>query len=137
VFTRPKKISLALDMAPLLDVVFLLLIFFMLTSTFTPPSLPLDLPEAGGGVAAPLQPVVVSVSRGEEIAVNGVSVTLDSVVPVIREQLLLHGTGIVHFRGDRESSFGLFVRLMDLAREAGANQLQVIHQSLPNDPALP
>ena len=45
-FIRPKRISLGLDMAPLIDIVFLLLIFFMLSSSFLNPALKLDLPQA-------------------------------------------------------------------------------------------
>ncbi|MFZ9965065.1 MAG: ExbD/TolR family protein, partial [Terrimicrobiaceae bacterium] len=45
-FARPKRPTLSIDMAPLIDVVFLLLIFFMLTSSFVPPSVPLTLPQA-------------------------------------------------------------------------------------------
>ena len=38
-FARPKRLTTSIDMAPLIDVVFLLLIFFMLTSSFPLPSL--------------------------------------------------------------------------------------------------
>jgi len=131
-FTRAKKPSLALDLAPLIDVVFLLLIFFMLTSSFTPPSLPLDLPEAGGGQASPDQPVVVSVDAGGVIAINGEVVTVETFPSRLQELLKSTGASAVHFRGDRDSAFGTFVQLMDLAREAGAGQLHIVHQPSAN-----
>ena len=56
-----KKI---LDMTPMLDVVFLLLIFLMLTSIFAKPMLPLNLPQAATGVHEPEPEVTVFAPRG-------------------------------------------------------------------------
>ena len=69
-FIRPKRASAGLDMAPLIDVVFLLLIFFMLTSSFLQPSIPLTLPKAAASDDPPPAPVFVSVDTSGAVYIN-------------------------------------------------------------------
>ena len=45
-FIRSKKISMTMDIAPLIDIIFMLLLFFMLTTSFSRPSIPLKMPDA-------------------------------------------------------------------------------------------
>ena len=130
-FTRPKRPTHTIDMAPLIDVVFLLLIFFMLTSSFVPPSLPLALPKASGEPGSPDIAVIVSMD-----AAGGISIA-DSLVPADEFETRLAlaladaDTEIVHFRGDRESSYGRFVDLMDRAKGVGATRFHLIHDARP------
>ena len=60
-FHRPKRITTSIDMAPLIDVVFLLLIFFMLTSSFSLPSLQIKLPTAQGQPDSSPEVILVAV----------------------------------------------------------------------------
>ena len=73
-FSRPKRPTLSIDMAPLIDVVFLLLIFFMLTSSFMPPSVPLTLPQASSQASsqatADSAKVVVSLDAQGRISIS-------------------------------------------------------------------
>ncbi len=126
-FTRPKRPTHTIDMAPLIDVVFLLLIFFMLTSNFVPPAIPLKLPHAGGDTAAPVEAVVVSLDAGGSLFVDGEMVTEAGFSEALKTALAASKTTTVHFRGDRTAEYGRFVELMDLARKAGAIQFNLIH----------
>lgn len=127
-FSRPKRPSLTLDMAPLIDVVFLLLVFFILTSSFLPPALPLELPRTSNEQVAPAEPVVVSMDAQGSIAINGVFVSNEGFHEALKVALLGSESKAVHFRGDRLSEYGKFLQLMDSARSAGAEKLHLVHE---------
>lgn len=127
-FTRPKRLTTSIDMAPLIDVVFLLLIFFMLTSSFTLPSLSLKLPTAQGQAETTPEVILVAVDAQGTINLQGHPVSL----PLFQEKLraLTRGqtTAKVHFRGDQAMDYGLFVQLMDRARQIGVIQFNLVHE---------
>jgi biopolymer transport protein ExbD len=69
---RQRRESVELNLTPLIDVVFLLLIFFMVSTTFeTRPALELTLPESASAEAAAASPLRVSISEQGEYALNG------------------------------------------------------------------
>jgi len=130
-FRRPKRPSHAIDMAPLIDVVFLLLIFFMLTSAFREPSLPLQLPSASGSPDTPVEALIISVNADGDIAIGDQPVTLAAFTATLRAILDQRENHTINFRGDRTVDYGVFVDLMDRARTAGASQFNLIHDPRP------
>jgi len=129
-FSRPKRPTLSIDMAPLIDVVFLLLIFFMLTSSFAPPSVPLALPQASSKDSADSPKVVVSLDGEGRISISETLVKDDEFENQLKAALQKNSTSTVHFRGDKTMDYGLFLRVMTRARAAGADQFQLIHEPL-------
>lgn len=126
-FQRPKRPGLSIDMAPLLDVVFLLLIFFMLTSSFVPPSVPLNLPQAAPGEVMDSARVLVSLDREGRVFVSETEVGDGDFEQVLRRELESNATDTVHFRGDQSVDYGLFLQWIGRARAAGARQLHLVH----------
>lgn len=128
-FHRPKRLSTSIDMAPLIDVVFLLLIFFMLTSSFSLPSLQIKLPTAQGQSDPIPEVILVAVDAQGAITIQGQPVPL----PLFEEKLRAFSTGQtdrkIHFRGDRGMDYGLFVELMDRARQIGFVQFHLVHET--------
>jgi biopolymer transport protein ExbD len=127
-FPRPRRPKLSLDLAPLVDVVFLLLVFFILTSSFLPPALPLDLPGTANEEVAPAEPIVVSLDADGVIAINGEIISRERFATTIKEALVEYDGAAVHFRGDRAAEYGWFLQLMDEARQAGAQRLHLVHE---------
>lgn len=130
-FRRPKRLSHAIDMAPLIDVVFLLLIFFMLTSAFQEPSLPLQLPSASGSPDTSVEALIISIDADGGIAIGDQPVTLEAFTSTLRAILDQRENHSINFRGDRTVDYGVFVDLMDRARTAGASQFNLIHDPRP------
>lgn len=128
-FVRPKRVSARLDMAPLIDVVFLLLIFFMLTSSFLQPSIPLALPQASSQNEPPPAPVFVSVDTAGVVYVNQQPVERTAFVTTLQGLLTGREDRTVNFRGDRTMPYEVFVGLMDEARQAGAGQFNIVHEA--------
>jgi biopolymer transport protein ExbD len=131
-FTRPKRPTLSIDMAPLIDVVFLLLIFFMLTSSFAPPAVPLTLPKAGSGAPTETAKVVVSLDQAGEISISEKPITESEFETALRAALDQNATTTVHFRGDTSIDYGVFLKLISRARNAGASQFHLVHDPASN-----
>lgn len=129
-FSRPKRPTLSIDMAPLIDVVFLLLIFFMLTSSFMPPSVPLTLPQAASKDTSDSAKVVISLDREGRIFISETPVTDGEFESLLKIELQKNATRVVHFRGDKSVDYGIFLQLMSRARAAGAQQFQLLHEPL-------
>lgn len=128
-FVRPKRVSAGLDMAPLIDVVFLLLIFFMLTSSFLQPSIPLSLPRAAASDEPPPAPVFVSVDSAGAVYINQDAVPRENFSAALGALLAGREDRSVNFRGDRAMNYDIFVGLMDEARRAGAVQFNIVHEA--------
>lgn len=127
-FVRPRRPRLALDLAPLIDVVFQLLVFFMLSSSFLNPALSLTLPKASGEDRPDQPPVVVSVDDSGAIFINQEAVADDEFERTLSLRLTKLENHTVNFRGDRAMEYERFVDLMDRARKAGALQFNIVHQ---------
>ncbi|MCK5894062.1 MAG: biopolymer transporter ExbD [Endozoicomonadaceae bacterium] len=72
-FRRQRNEEVSVNLTPLIDVVFLLLIFFMVSTTFTRETqLTIDLPEATGKKVPTLQrQIEIAINKGGHITVNG------------------------------------------------------------------
>lgn len=129
-FIRPKKVSLSFDMAPLIDIVFQLLIFFMLSSSFLNPALRLDLPKAVYEDQKAPEQTIISVDRSGTIFLNTAKTSLrelKSQLEVVFEKA--ESKKSVHLRGDQNMPYKFFVEVMDIARQAGATQINIVHEN--------
>ena len=124
---RQRRPSLSIELSPLIDCVFLLLIFFMLSSTMLAPAIQLDLPGASlaGDVQSPEIVVTVDSSgrmllNAEEISVEELSVRLSAMVSGSRRK-------VVTYRGDSGSDHATFVRVLEAAEAAGVDHVDVVY----------
>ena len=129
-FSRPKRTTLSIDMAPLIDVVFLLLIFFMLTSSFMPPSVPLTLPQAASKDSSDSAKVIVSLDGEGRVSISETVIADGDFENLLKIALQKNATTTVHFRGDKSVDYGIFLQLMSRARASGAQQFQLVHEPL-------
>jgi len=125
---RNRETSLSLDLAPLIDVVFQLLIFFMLTSVFTNPAMKIDLPKALSGEQADNQQIVIGINHEGELTVNGKVSSLANLKDDLTALLRDDPDKPIHIHGDKEMAYKFFVEVMDAARLAGAKQINIVHQ---------
>ena len=123
-FKRQVKAEESVNLTPLIDVVFLLLIFFMVSTTFTKEShLQIDLPESQGD----LQPttskqIEVVVSASGQYSVNGKSLINSEIETLERAiEKVSEGDTDLPFliTGDSKSPYESIVMVMDLAGQLG------------------
>jgi biopolymer transport protein ExbD len=116
----------ALDLTPMLDVVFLLLIFFMLTSTFAKPMLPLDLPEATSGAVTDENGVTVSLQRNGMTFIDGREIGLEQLSEELQVIFSQNSKRAFNLQADEGVVFGRVVTIMDMAQTAGAQSISVV-----------
>lgn len=125
-FEHPKPLSNSLSITPLIDIIFLLLLFFMLTSVFITPGIPLDLPEAATAEFQEQPPEeVVYISKLGEIYWNNRFMPFDDLLPALSQILQTRTNRQVTIKADKEVAFGLFVRVMDIVKAAGGEDLVI------------
>ncbi len=129
-FQRPSGGPGAINLTPLIDVIFQLLIFFMLTSSFVYPALDMDLPRAERA-ERPSDPqhLVISVSTGGDIHLNQQKVPDGRLEELLRLELSIRSDRTVFFRADRAMPYERFVEIMDTATRAGARSFHLIHET--------
>jgi len=132
-FRRRRSPDAAIDLTPLIDVVFLLLIFFMVTTTFVREGgLTLELPEADTDVvAAPEEPVEIVVSVEGTYSVNGESLADQTVATLMRAIRTAAGddaTVPMVISADARAPHASVVRVMDAAGRLGFERVRIATQ---------
>ena len=124
-FKGRKRMQHHLNLTPLIDIVFLLLIFFMLTTNFVDQgAIKLELPKANNG-AEKRKNITVSIDGDKKIYMGTQEVALVDLPALLEEKLNNSMRKNVVIRGDKGVDFGLAVRVMDIARGAGAEGMLV------------
>ncbi len=124
---RGSSATPILDMTPMVDVVFNLLIFFMVSTTFITinQALPVDLPQATTAITQTGTLPTVTITAGSEIYVGDTLVTEDAFVARLQEEMEALAQTVVVFRADQSIQHGLSVRMMDLMMTAGASRIAI------------
>ncbi len=117
-----------MDLAPLIDVVFQLLVFFMLTSAFANPAIKMTLPKGSTDDKVDSKIIEISVDSNLSIYLNDQEISKDKLLTRLNVLLKNQEQNSVNIKGDEAMPYALFVEIMDLARQAGAAQLNIIHQ---------
>lgn len=123
----PMQTGPLLDLAPMVDVIFTLVIFFMVSTTFISleSGLPIDLPQAQGTEAQATDLPTVTITDEGRIYLAGAEVTEASLVAALRPLLSGRETKTVVMRADQSIEYGLPVRVMDLLKRAGAERVAI------------
>jgi len=128
-YKRPRHSSVILNLTPLIDIVFLLLVFFMLTAHFVEDqALIVDLPDADNAPAATEHEEIVTViiSAEGEILINSQQVSEDQLAEYLRDALDKSEERMVRIRGDNQANLGVAVKVLDAAEAAGAKAVDIL-----------
>jgi len=132
-FERRKRSSVGLNMTPLIDMVFLLLIFFVLSSQFiSEKGFKIKLPKAVSSQTQKNEQVTVFIDKEGSIFLNDSAIKLGQLKSLIRAGLNKANSKTVVIKADEAVSLGLAVKVMDIAKEANADGL-VISTKTAND----
>jgi len=123
-FPSHKK-RFEIDMAPLIDVVFLLLIFFMLTFAIQGQGLAISLPE-GEETQKVDKDIIVKIDRNSNLLLNDKPIELDSLRSALAEELSTRSDKLVVIDSAPKVKYNLFAQVLDVSREAGAENFSII-----------
>lgn len=130
-FRRQRNTEEGINLTPLIDVVFLLLIFFMVSTTFTKEThLEIDLPEASNEPVAvtDIESIDIVVSANGDYTVNGQTVINQEARTLLQAIKTIAGNNTnqpVTLTADANASHQAVVRAMDVAGQLGFSQLRI------------
>ena len=126
-FERPERHDIGLDMTPIIDVVFNLLIFFALSFNFgITPGIQVKLPAAKGDVLKhEKKEVIVVVKKDGSIYLEQKKIILSDLLLEFRNVFRTNPDISLIIQGDEEALYGKVVRIMDFAKRAGITKIAV------------
>ena len=126
-FQRKQSDEPRIDLTPMVDVVFLLLIFFMISTTFVEsPGISIKLPEASSQtIDREPKELKIYLSREGDIHHLNKKISLDDFKELLADHQSEAELTTVLLLADQESRHGKVVTLMDLARDAGFVKLAI------------
>lgn len=136
-WTRKKKSEpAALDMTPLVDMVFLLIIFFMLSTTFiVTPGIRMDLPRGSSdAIVSEKKEIVISIDKEGSVYFNKERVDDSALAAMLRATCGTNRDTAVMIRGDKEAGFGKIVQVLDMVRNSGLHRIAIVTEKKTTEP---
>ena len=115
----------AIDMAPLIDCVFILLIFFIVTTTFVEETgVEVDKPQAASASRLEKTSILLALTKKGEVVYGGREIGISGVRPLVKRMLQKEDVPVI-IQADTAAQSGLLVRIIDEAKLGGAVKVSV------------
>jgi biopolymer transport protein ExbD len=115
-----------INMTPMLDVVFILLIFFIVTASFVKEAgIEVNRPEAATAVKKERANILVAISDKGEIWINKRRIDIRAVQANIERLKAENPQGTVVIQADKKSTTDVLIKVMDSARAAGVYDVSI------------
>ena len=128
---RKGRIDASIDLTPLIDVVFQLLIFLMVASNFAKREALVDLPTAPGDAppaAREVETLSLTINPDNTILLDAKPLEIDALGDTIRSKVDATGITRAEIRGDRNSDLGTFVLVMETIRANGIESVGLVKE---------
>jgi len=126
-FEGRARIRPGFDIAPLVDVVFLLHIFFLLTMTYiAPQAFDVSLPASRSSAAAPKEELVVVLRGDDQVTFEGEPVAIEMLGQRLAPRFIGETPPAAEIAADEHASVRAMVGLFDALRSAGARDISVL-----------
>lgn len=115
-----------ISMAPLIDVIFLLLIFFMVTTVFPENrGIVINKPSANSSERMPVQKLSFLVANDDKVYFKNQNITIADVKRIVEQQLAQSANTSVLLKIDRKASAQAIISTMDACKEGGAQRIGI------------
>ena len=118
--------GIAIDMTPMIDMVFLLLIFFLVATTFHQEEremqIALPFASASAPISTMLRELIVNVGSDGAIIVGGKSIEPDQLRSTVEEAVKSNPQQKVTIRGDRATAYANIVTVLDICKASGIQE---------------
>ena len=119
-----------IDISPLIDCVFILLIFFIVTTTFVEETgVEVDKPQAAASVQLEKNSILIAVTAKGEVVYGGREIGVSGVQPLVKRMLQKENIPVI-VQADKVSQAGLLVRVIGEAKLAGAKKVSVASEKI-------
>lgn len=121
-----------IDMSPLMDCVFILLIFFIVTTTFVEETgVEVDKPQAASSVRLEKTSILIALTDKGQVVYGGREIGFSGVQPLVKRMLQKEDIPVI-IQADTAAQSGLLVRVIDEAKLAGAEKVSVSTRQAKN-----
>ena len=113
-------------MTGMIDIIFLLLLFFVLSSTFIlQPGIKIKLPRALTTEQPARKDLILIIARDRRVFLNNEQLPFNALWGRLIEELKFQPEAVLVLRADRDVPHGFVVRVMDVAKQAGADRIAI------------
>jgi biopolymer transport protein ExbD len=124
-FSEIDEDSGGIDISPLIDCVFILLIFFIVTTTFVEESgVEVDKPQAASSIKLEKNSILLAITPKGEVVYGGRDIGVAGVQPLVKRMRQTEELPVI-IQADHQVNAGLFVRVIDEAKLGGATKVSV------------
>ena len=114
-----------IDMSPLMDCVFILLIFFIVTTTFVEETgVEVDKPQAASASQLEKTSILIALTEKGEVVYGGRDICIAGVRPLVKRMLQKEPVPVI-VQADKAAPSGLMVRIIDEAKLGGAEKVSI------------
>ncbi|MEE9200517.1 MAG: biopolymer transporter ExbD [Candidatus Brocadiales bacterium] len=127
-FRSRRAVNYSINIASLIDVLFLLLLFFVVTSSFVEqPNIKLDLPRTSNAETSKFEGLTLTITRDSRLFLGQRAVGIGELGVLLRSRAEASGAEpVLVLRADRDVPYGVVVAVMDVARGAGLRKITAI-----------
>ena len=122
---REKRITKSIiNLTPMVDMLFLILLFFLVTSSFIEqPNIKLELPSSKYAATSKLEEKVLTISQDGKLFFQNKPVERTDLIPVLENAFSGQSDKTLVMRADKNVSYGVIVDVMDAAKGAGLKKI--------------
>ncbi|MCE2885279.1 MAG: biopolymer transporter ExbD [Planctomycetaceae bacterium] len=114
-----------IDLSPMLDCVFILLIFFIVTTTFVDETgVEVDKPQAASAVQLEKTSIMIALTKKGEVVYGGREIGINGVQTLVKRMIAKEDVPVI-IQADKEAPAGLLVRIIDESKLAGASKVSI------------
>ena len=128
---RNSTIMRELNLVPLIDVLLVVLFFYMILSPMMSRGLDVNLPKSGANTVKPEDRIVLTVTRSQELFVEKERVDISRLRDVLDSIRKTKPQINVYLRADRDAPYGAVVQVMDVVKRAGIDRLGMVTEAAP------
>ena len=129
--TTAEEEESEINITPMLDVVFIMLIFFIVTATFVKEAgIDVNRPDAATAVKQEKANILIAISANNEVWIDRRQVDIRAVRPIIERMQAENPQGSVVIQADKESKTDTLIKVMDAARSAGVSNVAIAAQEI-------
>jgi biopolymer transport protein ExbD len=122
--TESEEIS-EINVSPLIDMVFILLIFFIVTTVFVEETgIEVDKPQAASAVSLEKNSILIAVTSKGQVVYGGREIGVAGVRPLVKRMTQAEDMPVI-VQGDENANYGVVLQVVDEAKLGGANNVSL------------
>jgi len=130
---KKRRAAIEVNITPLIDIVFILLVFFLITTTFAQnPGIEVDLPKASSSTQKEQEDVIiVSLTKDGNLILQGQMFSIDALESELDKMFATRTKATIIIQADAKTHHVNVVKVMDISRKIGFTKLAIATETEP------